>query len=94
MKPTTLDLDPQSAKIATLLKVAYPAGEAKVLGSLGTEKVSLYEKDVQILARLRIAEDAKPGSVVLKFKLSYQACNDRLCEAPAKLEIPLTVSVG
>ena len=35
---------PPSAKIATLVKVSYPAGEAKVLGSLGTEKVSLYEK--------------------------------------------------
>ncbi|MFI5458482.1 MAG: DUF255 domain-containing protein [Isosphaerales bacterium] len=94
MKPTTLDLDRPSQKIATLLKVAYPAGEAKVLGSLGTEKVALYEKDVLILARLRIAEDANPGPVVLKFKLSYQACNDRLCEAPAKMEIPLSVSVG
>jgi len=94
MKPTTVDLDRPSEKIATLLKVAYPAGEAKVLGSLGTEKVALYEKDVLILARIRIAEDANPGPVMLKFKLSYQACNDRLCEAPAKLEIPLRVSVG
>jgi len=94
MKPTTLDLDAQSARIATLLTVAYPAAEAKVLASLGTEKVALYEKDIQILARLRIAEDAAPGSVVLKFQLRYQACNDRLCEAPARLEIPLSVSVG
>jgi len=94
MKPTTLDLDPESAKIATLVNVAYPVGEAKVLGSFGTQKVALYKKNAQILARLKIAEDAKPGSVVLNFHLSYQACNDRLCDAPVKLEIPLSVSVG
>ena len=34
--------------------------------------------------------DAKPGSVVLKFQLSYQACNDSLCRAPQTLELPLS----
>jgi uncharacterized protein YyaL (SSP411 family) len=94
LKPTTLELDPLSTKIATLIKVAYPAGEAKVLASLGTERVALYEQNVQIPVRVKLQQDVKPGSVVLTFLLSYQACNDRLCDAPAKLEIPLTVSVG
>jgi uncharacterized protein YyaL (SSP411 family) len=93
LKPTTLDLDAESGKVATLLKVLYPAGEAKVLRSLGMERVSLYERDVQIRARLRIAEEAKPGSAVLKFALTYQPCNDRLCQRPARLEIPLNISV-
>ncbi len=26
--------------------------------------------------------------------LSYQACNDRLCQAPARLGVPLTVTIG
>jgi uncharacterized protein YyaL (SSP411 family) len=94
MKPTTLVLDPESATNATLLKVTYPEGEAKVLGSLGTEKVALYQHDVQIRARLRLAENAIPGSAVLKFQLSYQACNDSLCQSPARLEIPLSVSIA
>ena len=43
--------------------MSYPAGEAKVLGSLGTEKVALYEGKVEFTARLKLADDAKPGSV-------------------------------
>ena len=94
LKPTTLELDPDSERSATLVNLTYPAGEAKVLGSIGTEKVPLYEGKVQITARLRLAADAKPGSVQLKLQLSYQACNDRLCLAPASLEIPVDITVG
>jgi uncharacterized protein YyaL (SSP411 family) len=93
LQPTTLDLDPETAKIATLIQVAYPRGEAKVLASLGTERVALYEKDLQIPVRLHMGQNVKPGSTLLKFLLSYQACNERLCDAPAKLEIPLTVTI-
>jgi uncharacterized protein YyaL (SSP411 family) len=94
LKPTTLRLDPASERSATLVSVKYPAGEAKVLGSIGTEKVALYEGKVQLTARIRLAEDAKPGSIPLKLALCYQACNDRLCLAPASLEIPLDVAVA
>ncbi len=94
LKPTTLKLDPASERSATLVNVTYPAGEAKVLESTGAEKVTLYEGKVRITARLRLAADAGPGSVSLKLKLSYQACNDRLCLAPASLEIPVDLTVG
>jgi uncharacterized protein YyaL (SSP411 family) len=94
LKPTTLRLDPASDRSATLINLTFPAGEAKVLGSIGTGKVPLYEGKVQIIARLRLAADTKPGSVQLKLQLSYQACNDRLCLAPASLEIPVDITVG
>jgi uncharacterized protein YyaL (SSP411 family) len=94
LKPTTLDLNAQPTRIATLVEVVYPAGEAKVLASLGTERVALYEKDIQIRARLRVGRDARPGPATLKFVLNYQACNERLCDEPTKLEIPLNLSVG
>jgi len=94
MKPSTLDLEPQSEPSARLLEVSYPAGPTKVLGSLGSEKVSLYQGKVEFKARLRLAADAKPGTIELKLRLSYQACNDRLCRAPARLDIPLSVTVG
>ena len=65
----------------------------KVLASSGKEKVALYEKEVEIKAACLVSRDAKPGSVALKFHLSYQACNDNLCRAPAHdLEIPLSVA--
>jgi uncharacterized protein YyaL (SSP411 family) len=94
LKPTTLQLDPASERSATLVSVQYPPGVAKVLGSIGTEKVALYEGNLELTARIRLAEGAKAGSIPLKLKLSYQACNDRLCLAPATLEVPLDVTIA
>ncbi len=94
MKPTILDLEPVPDGAVRLLGVNYPAGESKVLGSLGTEKVSLYEGKVEFTARLKLADDARAGPLKVSLKLSYQACNDQLCQAPARLEIPLTVTIG
>ncbi len=94
LKPTTLTIDRTSEPMATLVKVTYPAGEAKVLESTGTEKVSLYEGKVPLTVRIRLASDAKPGMIRVNLQLSYQACNDRLCLAPARLEIPLEISVA
>ena len=93
MKPTSLAIGPGSEKRATLVKVEYPPGEAKVLGSLGTEKVKLYEGKVSIPAILKLADDVRPGTLVVSLELSYQACNDRLCQAPMKLVLPLSVTV-
>ena len=94
LKPTTLSLLPHPDKSVTLVKVSYPIGDAKILGSLGTEHVALYEHKVEFRARLKLSEDAKPSPVPVKFLLSYQSCNDRLCLAPAKMEVPLIVSDG
>jgi uncharacterized protein len=94
MIPTTLGLEGQTPRAISLVKVSYPAGDAKVLSSVSTEKVALYEGKVEFTARLKISEQAKPGAVAVPLKLSYQACNDRVCQAPAQLEILLTVTVG
>jgi uncharacterized protein len=94
MKPTALGLRSESARGFRLLNVSYPSGESKVLGSLGTENVSLYEGKVEFTARLKLADDARSGRVKISLKLSYQACNDRLCHAPTALEVPLTVTIG
>jgi uncharacterized protein len=94
MKPTTLDLETQPGGVVRLISVKYPAGESRVLESLGTEKVALYEGNVELTLRLKLADDARPGPCKVSLKLSYQACNDRLCQAPARLEIPLTVTIG
>jgi hypothetical protein len=89
-----LGLDRQTQRAISLVKVSYPAGDDKVLSSVGAEKVALYERKVELTARLKISEQAKPGAVAVPLKLSYQACNDRVCQAPANLEILLTVTVG
>jgi uncharacterized protein YyaL (SSP411 family) len=91
LKPTTLDLEP--GQPAADLMAAYPAGQAKVLGSLGREKVSLYEGKVEIPVRFSLSKDAKPGKLALRFRLRYQACDDKVCLAPASLTIPLELDI-
>ena len=94
LSPTTLELNPESRNLATMEKPVFPAGVSKVLASSGKEKVALYENEVEIKAVCRVASDAKPGSVVLKYQLSYQACNDSLCRPPATIEVPLALTVS
>ena len=92
LKPTILVLDPGQA--ATDLSVDYPAGQTKVLGSLGTEKVALYEGKIDIPFRVSLPREIRAGKTTVRLRLNYQACNDRVCLAPASLAIPLEVSVG
>jgi DsbC/DsbD-like thiol-disulfide interchange protein len=94
LNPTKLDVHPQSRDLVTLQNLVYPAGVQKVLASSGKEKVALYEGELEFKAVCVVSSDAKAGSVILKYQLTYQACNDRLCQAPVALEIPLTVRIG
>jgi uncharacterized protein len=91
LKPTTLLLPP--GQPAQGLRVEYPKGQAKVLGSLGQDRVSLYESKIEIPVRLTLSPDAKPGKQRLVLKLKYQACDDKVCLAPKSLEIPLDVTI-
>ncbi len=92
LKPTILVLEPGQA--AADLRVDYPAGQTKVLGSLGTEKVALYEGKIDIPFRVTLPREIRAGKTTMRLRLNYQPCNDRLCLAPASLAIPLEVSVG
>ncbi len=94
LRPTTLKLDPPPAGSASLVDIKYPAGEVKALASTGSDRAALYEGEVRIKARIRLAEGARPGPLRLTLKLNYQACNDRVCLAPASLEIPLDLTVA
>jgi uncharacterized protein YyaL (SSP411 family) len=92
LKPTTITLEP--GQPAGGFRVTYPKGQAKVLGSLGAEKVSLYEGKVEIPIRLTPAEDVRPGKLDVRLKLKYQACDDKVCLAPASLTIPIELTIG
>ena len=91
LKPTTLALEPDQP--AGRLEVSYPKGQAKVLGSLGKEMISLYEDKIEIPIRFTLSRTIKPGSLRVNFKLEYQACDDNVCLVPATLVIPLEITV-
>ncbi|MGO9921114.1 MAG: DUF255 domain-containing protein [Isosphaeraceae bacterium] len=92
LNPTTLQLDSAAGKTVSLVKVSYPEGKAQVVEPGGPDKVYVYEGKVELKVRLRLADEAEPGSVSVPLVLSYQACNDRLCLAPAKLRVALIVT--
>ncbi len=91
LKPTTLELARDQP--ASEVKVKYPAGESKVLGSLGQDKVSLYEGKVEIPVQLTLDPKVAAGKLEIRFRVKYQACDDKVCLAPASLEIPLNLEV-
>ncbi len=94
MKPTTLKLDDRSQTWVRLVKVSYPPGEIKALGSSGDERASLYEHKVDFKVRLQVNKNAEPGEGKVILKLSYQACNDQVCQAPATREVSLAITIG
>jgi uncharacterized protein len=89
--PTVISLAPDSGP--TLVEVRYPPGESKALDAGGLGMVSIYEKKAVATARLKLPTDARAGTTTVKFRVRYQACDDRACLAPANLDVPLTIEV-
>jgi DsbC/DsbD-like thiol-disulfide interchange protein len=89
--PTDLKLD--SGKTFSVEKIAYPRGtlEKFIFSKSG---LSVYEGQIAIEARLKVARDVRPGEYPLRGKLEYQACNDHACLAPASVPLALTVRIA
>jgi uncharacterized protein len=93
LSPTRFEVHPDSRELFTIEKVVYPAGVQKVLASSGKEKVALYEGEIEIKAVCKVADNANAEAASFKYQLTYQACNDQLCQAPVALEMPLSVTI-
>jgi len=78
---TTLSLSPGSD--CRLVKVDYPAGKVQRF-SFATEAIRVYEGNITLKAIVRFSTPAHGSR--LKFKLNYQACNERACMAPASAQ--------
>jgi len=88
--PTELKLDP--SKQVSVEKVVYPKGEPQKF-AFADEPLSVYEGNLVVGAKLKIASGLAPGVYTLKGKLAYQACNDHACLPPASAPVTLTVKV-
>jgi DsbC/DsbD-like thiol-disulfide interchange protein len=91
ISPTRISLG--TGQGATLEKVDYPPGERKQLASSGSEKVAVYEGKVTFGVHVHIDPQAKPGPNVLRLTIHYQACDDRSCLAPARMEVEVPMTV-
>ena len=70
--------------------VTYPKPKLEKF-SFSEKPVSVFDGEFVTSAKLKAV--VKPGQGVLKGKLRYQACNDRMCLPPRTLEINVPVEV-
>ena len=82
----------EASKEISVEKMAYPKGELKKF-TFSDDRLSVYEGDLTIGARLKIARAAKPGVYKLKGVFKYQACNDHACLPPKSFPLDLDVKV-
>jgi thiol:disulfide interchange protein DsbD len=71
----------------------YPAGVKKALGG-ASQAFPVYEGTVVLYTDVKLNPDAKVGPVSLPFTLRIQACNDRICLAPASVGVRVPIEVG
>ncbi len=79
---------------ASLLSpVLYPLGVPKALGGID-KPFPVYEKEAVFYAEIRLNEGIKPGTLVIPLQLQVQACNDRVCLAPATLPVKVSLEIA
>ena len=89
--PTRLKLSPPAN--FTPGNVVYPEGKDLTFSFSPKEKLNVYSGDFSVRAELRALRSAPPGSYRVPGELRYQACNDRACFPPMKLQVEFEVTV-
>jgi thiol:disulfide interchange protein len=72
--------------------VAYPEAELATF-SFSPDPMAVYEGEFVISFSVQIPEDAPSGPYTIDAVLNFQACDDKLCYAPAKGPIPISVDI-
>ena len=72
--------------------IRYPPGEPYRLQG-ADEDLSVYGGTFAVPVSIRVSAAAREGAVAARGRLRYQACDDRLCLAPATLTFDLTARV-
>ena len=88
--PTVLSFEAQDGFIYG--DVIYP--EAKNIRLVGADTdMAVYEESFYLGSTVQIADTVQPGSYTLKGTIRYQACDEKQCYAPSKVEftVPITV---
>ncbi len=72
-------------------KPDYPPGKA---ASVAGETLSTYSGVLEIAVPIAISPDARPGELRAAFTIDFQACDDRRCLSPSRLEVAAPVRVA
>ena len=78
--PTVLTFTPPEG--VTVEEITYPASTDFLLEGW-EEPLAVFEHEFTIEVRLALAPDVSPGEMVVPGSLLYQACDDKVCFAPA-----------
>ena len=90
--PIALTLAPP--KDVTLGKVQYPKSEDLFFEPLN-EHVPVYQSPFRLVQDATLGPSFKPGqAVTLTGTLKYQACDDKVCFAPASAPVSWTITVA
>ncbi|MGH9557258.1 MAG: protein-disulfide reductase DsbD domain-containing protein [Terriglobales bacterium] len=90
--PTVLTLQSPSPQVT--IRLTYPRGEDVAFDFEPNQKLSVYEGEFIITARVRAARTAKPGVHTVRGTLKYQACNDRSCFPPKSMSVEFEMEVA
>jgi thiol:disulfide interchange protein DsbD len=90
---TSLELTPQEGVIVT--DIRYPKGVKVKLG-FADDALDVYEKSVTLFATLKFSGHLPAGVETLRGSVTFQACNDQVCQAPSTiaLVVPITVAAA
>jgi uncharacterized protein len=69
-----------------LLDVKYPKGIKLTMDGVD-EPLSVYEGSVDLFGKLQVPADAAGMMEDMEIVVRYQACNDRICQAPATVSL-------
>ncbi|MGB9861646.1 MAG: protein-disulfide reductase DsbD domain-containing protein [Candidatus Bipolaricaulaceae bacterium] len=90
LMPTELFVEPPSG--LTCLEVIYPKPDKKWLDFAKTY-VEVYTGQAIFLVAIHVEEDASPGIHLISLRLTYQACEARLCLLPETLEFMMPILI-
>ena len=87
---TSLSLDP--AEGIEFSQIRYPEGKSIKL-AMSETPLSVYDDTVSISITLKVVSTVPPGTISLSGKLTVQACNDRVCVAPASIPVRIPLEI-
>ena len=88
--PTVLTLTPPEGVVVE--EITYPASTDFLLEGW-EESLAVFEHEFTIQVRLALDADVVPGELVMPGSLLYQACDDKVCFAPATADVEWRILV-
>ena len=76
-----------------LAGMTYPPAEKHEFDYAPGEKVDVYQGDVKIVSRFAVPRNAQPAKLTLQGKVTYQACDNKVCYRPVTVPFEAAVEI-